>query len=104
MTIVALPACGFRIGSSWFCIGAKVEVRLFFWKSALVLHFYAHPQEIGLEVPRFVNRALVLRTSFLHNENDLVRPFSAGQELAVTPLRNEYVREHFVAFEAIAKA
>src|ERR1700730_780373 len=48
-------------------------------------------------MPGFVNRALALRTSFLHDENGLVRPLSTGQELVVTPLRNEYVREHFVA-------
>jgi len=33
----------------------------------------------------------------LHNEHGFVRPLSAGQELAVSPLWNEYVREHFVA-------
>src|ERR1700719_696251 len=48
-------------------------------------------------MPGFVNRDLALRTSFLHAENGLVRPLSTRQELAVTPLRNEYVREHFMA-------
>src|SRR3984893_12399265 len=48
-------------------------------------------------MPGFVNRALALRTSFLHDENGLVRPLSTGQELAITRMRNEYVREDFVA-------
>src|SRR5207302_3174376 len=96
MIIVALPARGLRICSSGFCIGTEFEVCPLFRKSALILHFDTHAHQFSLEMARFVNRTIALRSSFLHNKNGLVRPLSTGQELTVTPLRNEYVGEQFL--------
>ena len=94
---VALPARGFGICSSSFCVCAKIEIRPLFGESAFIFHFHANTHEFSLEMARLVNGAIGFRLSFFDNKDGFVRPLSGDQELTVGPLWNEYIREHLVS-------
>ncbi len=94
---VALPARRFRICSSSFCIGVKVEIGPLFGESTFIFYFHTHTDEFTLEMACLVDGTIGFRLPLLDNEDGFVRPLSGGQELTVTPLWNEYVREQLAS-------
>ena len=94
---VAFPARLFRIGRRGFVVRSEIEVGPLVRESSFILHFDRQPHQIGLEVSGFVDRAFGLLIALFQDEPGLVRPFAAGDELPVGPLRHKDIREHLAS-------